>query len=262
MIRALIVEDKPGSIELLKWLLNEHCPEIGCIQTATCVKDALPLIRSFGPDILFLDIQMPHQNGFDLLNAIDNWNFEVIFTTAYNEFAIQAIRFSALDYLLKPVDAGELVKAVERFKVKRIYAPAGEELYKNFIQNISNKNRRLALPGITDIKYVEVEDIIRLQADRNYTRFFFNDKKEFVASKTLKEFEELLDGCGFIRIHRTHLINSSYIKEYEREGTIILKDNSKIEVARRKKEHLLKFLKTGGLLFEQKRPVGFVGLLS
>jgi len=245
MIKALIVEDKPGSIELLKWLLHEHCPEIKKIEIAMSVKEAIPLISSFQPDIVFLDIQMPHQSGFDLLRAIDNWNFEVIFTTAYNEFAIQAIRFSALDYLLKPVDAGELVKAVDRFKVKRIYAPAGEELYKNFIQNISNKNRRLALPGITDIKYVEVDTIIRLQADRNYTRFYFNDKKEFLASKTLKEYEELLDGCGFIRIHRTHLINSRYIKEYEREGIMILKDNTEVEVARRKKEQVVKFLRMG-----------------
>lgn len=245
MIKALIVEDKQGSIELLKWLLHEHCPEINRIEIAMSVREAIPLIRSFQPDIVFLDIQMPHQSGFDLLKAIDNWNFEVIFTTAYNEFAIQAIRFSALDYLLKPVDAGELIKAIERFKVKRIYAPAGEELYKNFLQNVSNKNRRLALPGITDIKYVEVDTIIRLQADRNYTRFYFNDKKEFLASKTLKEYEELLDGCGFIRVHRTHLINSRFIKEYEREGTMILKDNTEVEVARRKKEQVVKFLRMG-----------------
>jgi two-component system LytT family response regulator len=245
MIKALIVEDKTGSIELLKWLLQEHCPEINRIEIAMSVKEAIPLISSFQPDIIFLDIQMPHQSGFDLLKAVDNWNFEVIFTTAYNEFAIQAIRFSALDYLLKPVDAGDLKKAIERFKVKRIYAPAGEELYKNFIQNVSNKNRRLALPGITDIKYVEVEDIVRLEADRNYTRFYFSDKKEFIASKTLKEYEELLDGCGFIRIHRTHLINSRYIKEYEREGTMVLKDSTTVEVARRKKEQVVKFLKSG-----------------
>jgi len=247
MIKALIVEDKEGSIELLKWLLHEHCPEINRIEIAMSVKEAIPLISSFQPDIVFLDIQMPQQSGFDLLKAVDNWNFEVIFTTAYNEFAIQAIRFSALDYLLKPVDAGELKKAVERFKVKRIYAPAGEELYKNFLQNVSNKNRRLALPGITDIKYVQVEDIVRLEADRNYTRFFFSDKKEFIASKTLKEYEELLDGCGFIRIHRTHLINSRYIKEYEREGTMVLKDNTTVDVARRKKEQVVKFLKSGAL---------------
>ena len=245
MIKSLIVEDKKGSIELLKWLLKEHCPEIKQVETAISVREAIPAIHSFEPDLVFLDIQMPHESGFDLLTTIDKWTFEVVFTTAYNEFAIQAIRFSALDYLLKPVDAGELVKAIERFKVKRIYAPGGEELYKNFIRNISSKNKRLALPGVTDIKYVKVEDIIRLEADRNYTRFYFSDRKEFLASKTLKEYEEMLDECGFLRIHRTHLINSLYIKEYERDGTLILKDGSKVEVARRKKEQFLKFLKEG-----------------
>jgi len=144
MIKAMIVDDKQASIELLKWLIAENCPDINTIESANSVKEALPLIKFFEPDILFLDIQMPQQSGFDLLTAIDNWKFEVIFTTAYNEFAIQAIRFSALDYLLKPVDAGELIKAVERYKVKRIYAPAGGELYKNFIRNISSQQKKTA----------------------------------------------------------------------------------------------------------------------
>lgn len=243
MIKALLVDDKQPSIELLKWLLNENCPDVKEIASANSVQEALPLIRSFEPDILFLDIQMPYQSGFDLLNAVDNWKFEVIFTTAYNEFAIQAIRFSALDYLLKPVDANELVKAVERYKAKRIFAPAGGELYKNFIQNISSQNRKLALPGTSTIKYVGLDEIIRLQADRNYTRLFFTNGKHFLAAKTLKEYEEILSSSSFIRVHRMHLVNYNFIKEYEREGTLVLKDGSSIEVSRRKKDHLLKFLK-------------------
>ena len=133
MIKTVIVDDKPASIELLKWLISQHCPEIREVHSATSVEEALPLLAEVQPDLVFLDIQMPKQTGFDLLYQIGRWNFEVVFTTAYNEYAIQAIRFSALDYLLKPVDAIELVKAVERFKVKRIYAPAGEELYRNFL---------------------------------------------------------------------------------------------------------------------------------
>lgn len=243
MIKAMIVDDKQASIELLKWLIQEHCPEIKQVASANSVKEALPLIQSFEPDILFLDIQMPHQSGFDLLSAIDNWKFEVIFTTAYNEFAIQAIRFSALDYLLKPVDAGELVKALERYKVKKIYAPAGGELYKNFIQNISSQKKKLALPGTSTIKYVGIDEIIRLQADRNYTHLFFVGGKQFLAAKTLKEYEEILPAESFIRVHRMHLVNNQFIKEYEREGTLILKDGTNIEVSRRKKENLVKFLK-------------------
>ena len=244
MIKALLVDDKQPSIELLKYLLQQHCPEINDIATANSVREALQLVKNFQPDILFLDIQMPQQSGFDLLNAVDNWTFEVIFTTAYNEFAIQAIRFSALDYLLKPVDAGELVKAVDRYKAKRLYAPAGGELYKNFIQNISSQNRKLALPGTSTIKYVGLDEIIRLQAERNYTKLFFTNGKSFTAAKTLKEYEEVLSSSGsFIRVHRLHLVNYNFIKEYDREGLLHLKDGSSVEVSRRKKESLLRFLK-------------------
>lgn len=244
MIRALIVDDSLSSIGLLKWLINQHCPAIGKIESATSVLAALDLIKSFEPDILFLDIQMPHQSGFDLLSQLDNWNFEVIFTTAYNEFAIQAIRFSALDYLLKPIDATELVNAVERFRVKRIYAPAGEELYKNFVQNISTKGRKLALRGVTDIEYVNLDDIIRMQAERNYTRIYFEKGKEFLSSKTLKEYEEMLNDSGFIRVHRTHLVNKDYIRKYDKEGILHLTDESEVEVSRRKREFLMEMFKT------------------
>lgn len=246
MIKALLVDDKQASIELLKWLLQENCADVTEMASANSVQEALPLIPSFQPDILFLDIQMPQQSGFDLLNAIDDWKFEVIFTTAYNEFAIQAIRFSALDYLLKPVDANELVKAVERYKAKKVYAPAGGELYKNFIRNITSQNRKLALPGTSSIQYVALDEIIRLQADRNYTKLFFSNGKHFLAAKTLKEYEEILSSSGsFIRIHRMHLVNHHFIKTYEREGTLLLKDGSALEVSRRRKEQLLQFLKRG-----------------
>ena len=150
MIKAMIVDDEQSSIDLLQWLAEQYCPDISLIRTARSVQEAIPLISTFKPDILFLDIQMPHQSGFDLLTTIDQWDFEVIFTTAYNEFAIQAIRFSALDYLLKPVDEAELRKAIERYKAKKIYAPAGQLLFRNFIQNIAHRNReqfKLALAG-------------------------------------------------------------------------------------------------------------------
>lgn len=243
MIKVVIVDDKPASIELLKWLISQHCPDIAELQSATSVADALPVIRDMQPDIVFLDIQMPKQNGFELLSSLGQWNFEVIFTTAYNEYAIQAIRYSALDYLLKPVDAGELVKAVERFKVKRIYAPAGEELYRNFLSNISSKEKKLALPGATEITYVALENIVRLQAERNYTRFFFDNGKTFLSAKTLKEYEELLPQEQFIRVHRAHLVNRQFISRYSREGILCLKDDTQVEVSRRKKDQLLQFLR-------------------
>ncbi len=241
MIKALIVDDEQASIDLLKWLVMEYCPDISSVQSARSVKDAVPLIRSFQPDIVFLDIQMPHQSGFDLLTNIDNWNFEVIFTTAYNEFAIQAIRFSALDYLLKPIDESELKKAVERYKVKRIYAPAGQILFRNFIQNISQGSRekfKLALADASEIKYVQIDEIIRLQAESNYTHIFLTGNKVFISAKTLKEYDEMLEGQRFLRVHKSHLVNPAHIQAYDRQGILLMSDNSKVEVARRKKEFL------------------------
>jgi two-component system LytT family response regulator len=238
MIKAMIVDDKTAAIELLRWLIKEHCPEITSVVSATSVGEALPLIHNFKPDVLFLDIQMPRETGFDLLAKVKQWNFEVIFTTAYNEFAIQAIRFSALDYLLKPVDPDALAQALERYKAKRVYEQGGESLYRNFIQNITaDKSRplRLALPGMSDIKYVELSDIIHLQADSNYTKLYFTKGKSFLSSKTLLEYEKTLDQSGFIRVHKSHMVNAMHIAGYNKQGLLTLSDGAEIEVSRRKR---------------------------
>ena len=241
MIKAMIVDDEQSSIDLLQWLAEQYCPDISSIRTARSVQEAIPLIRAFKPDILFLDIQMPHQSGFDLLTTIDHWEFEVIFTTAYNEFAIQAIRFSALDYLLKPVDEAELRKAVERYKAKKIYAPAGQLLFRNFIQNIAHRNReqfKLALAGTAEVKYVELDEIIRLQAESNYTHIHLSGKKVFVSAKTLKEYDEILQGHRFLRVHKSHLVNPAHIESYDKQGLLLMSDGVQVEVARRKREFL------------------------
>ncbi len=246
MIKAMIVDDEQSSIDLLQWLVTQYCPDITAIQTARSVTEAVPLIHSFKPDIVFLDIQMPHQSGFDLLTTIDNWDFEVIFTTAYNEFAIQAIRFSALDYLLKPVDEIELKKAVERFKAKRIYAPAGQVLFRNFIQNLSQGNKdkfKLALADATEVKYVQLDEIIRLQAESNYTHIHLAGSKIFVSAKTLKEYDEILLGHNFLRVHKSHLVNPTHIQSYDRLGQLIMSDGSLVDVSRRKRDYLQHSLK-------------------
>jgi two-component system, LytTR family, response regulator len=249
MIKAMMVDDEQSSLDLLQWLTVQYCPDISSIKTARSVQEALPLIQSFKPDIVFLDIQMPHQSGFDLLTTIDHWNFEVIFTTAYNEFAIQAIRFSALDYLLKPVDETELKKAVERYKAKRIYAPAGQLLFRNFIQNISQGSRekfKLALADATEVKYVQLDEIIRLQAESNYTHIFLKGNKVFVSAKTLKEYDEILQGHKFLRVHKSHLVNPAHIESYDKQGILHMSDGTKVEVARRKKEFLQQSLSGNG----------------
>ncbi|MGB8194119.1 MAG: LytTR family DNA-binding domain-containing protein [Chitinophagaceae bacterium] len=247
MIKAMIVDDKTAAIELLRWLIKENCPEITSVVSAVSVAEALPLISNFEPDILFLDIQLPQETGFDLLAKVKKWDFEVIFTTAFNEYAIQAIRFSALDYLLKPINGNDLKKAVERFKAKKEFTPGGEELYRNFIRNISRQYDRpltLALPGINGIQYVLLEEIIRLQAERNYTRLYFVNGKNFLSSKNLAEYEKVLRDNNFIRVHRSHLINPIHISGYEKQGIVKLKDGCEIEVSRRKKDSVVNHFKS------------------
>jgi two-component system, LytTR family, response regulator len=248
MIKALLVDDEQAPLDLLQWLLEQYCPDITAIKTANSAATAMPIIKEFKPDIVFLDIQMPHQSGFDLLTAVDQWNFEVIFTTAYNEFAIQAIRFSALDYLLKPIDEAELRKAVERFKAKRIYAPAGQELFRNFMQNIASgkkENFKLALTDATEVKYVNLDEIIRLQADSNYTRIFMQKSSVFVSAKTLKEYDDILQDHHFLRVHKSHLVNPAHIKTYDKQGILQMSDGAQVEVSRRKKEYVQEALKKG-----------------
>jgi two-component system, LytTR family, response regulator len=248
MLKAVIVDDKTAAIEYLRWLIKENCPEITGLASATSVDEALPLIEDMEPDILFLDIQMPKETGFDLLRRVKKWNFEVIFTTAFNEYAIQAIRFSALDYLLKPVDGQSLRKAIDRFQAKKEFTPGGEEQYRNFLQNITqgnNKPLKLALPGVSEIEYVLIEDIIRLKAERNYTRLYFKNGKVFLSAKTLGEYEKILRDNGFIRVHKSHMVNMQFIKGYNKEGIVKMNDGSEIEVSRRKKEVMMDLFRVG-----------------
>lgn len=243
MIKAMIVDDKTAAIEVLRWLIAENCPEITQVASAMSLAEALPLIQNFQPDLLFLDIRLQRDTGFDLLASVQHWHFEVIFTTAYNEYAIQAIRFSALDYLLKPINGTELKKAFERYLVKKQAGLGGAELYRNFIRNITcadNSPLRLALPGINGVQYVMLEEVVRLQAERNYTRIFFTNGKNFLSSKTLAEYEKLLRNNGFLRVHRSHLVSRSHIAEYNKQGFVQLKDGSQVEVSRRKKDIVAK----------------------
>ncbi len=242
MLKALIVDDEQTAVDVLRWLLEQYCPDITTIKTANNVKDGIEIIRSLQPDILFLDIRMPHQGGFELLMQVETWNFEVIFTTAHNEYAIKAIRFSALDYLLKPIDADELVKAVQRFKAKRIYASGSRGLFQNFVQNMYSKDKmhyKLALPSSGEIKYVDVRDIIRMEGERNYTRFHLKGEQTFLSSKTLKEYETILKEHAFVRVHKSHLVNLAYVEKYDRQGWLLMHGGTAIEVSRRKKEYLM-----------------------
>lgn len=248
MIRILIVDDEPSAGNILKLLIEKHIPAEKELLYENNPQDALALIESFKPTLLMLDIEMPHMNGFDLLNRVGNWDFDVIFTTAYDKYAIKAIRFSALDYLLKPVDIVDLRNAINRHIVKKEYPPNQQQkLVDNLLVNLQQKDQssfKLALNTMEGVFLFEPKNIIRLEGESNYTRFFFVDRKPILVSRTLKEYEEILVEYDFIRAHKSHLVNKRYVKHLDKEGLLWLNDGSHIAVSRRKKEDVLKELKS------------------
>lgn len=249
MIKSIIVDDEKKARTILSGLLKAHCPEIEVIGEADSVISAEKLIREKNPDLVFLDIEMPFGNGFDLLEKTRDLTYDVIFTTAYNHYAIKAIRISALDYLLKPIDPDELVAAVKRFvEVKR-----NENILQNQINyllqeiksgNTKNNIKKIAIPSIDGISFIEIDDIIRCEADANYTRIFTVNGQPILVSKTLKDYEDLLEEYGFVRVHHHNLINMNHVQKYIKGegGYVIMTDGSSVEVSRRKKSEFLEKL--------------------
>jgi len=238
MIKALIVDDDDVSRDSLKLLIEKNLPEISSLYIAGDAVLAKDLIAKYQPQLIFLDVEMPQYSGFDLLNMIAEKNFDVIFTTSFQKYAIRAIRFSALDYLLKPIKKDELVEAVQRHLEKRDQSNHRGELYKNFLSTIQKKEEkdfRLAIPTTEGVFFFHPEEIIRCDAERSYTKFFLSSGKTFLASKPLREYEELLQENGFLRVHKSHLVNTKYVLSYLPSGYLVLKDESKVEVARRRK---------------------------
>ena len=242
MIKALIIDDELKARNVLNHYVTNFIPEITEVQQADSVDSALEILKTYQPGIIFLDVEMPHKNGFDLLLALKDPTFDIIFTTAYNQYAIQAIRFSALDYLLKPVDPDELRAAVERYMEKQKPTAEKKELFENLVQNIGKKavkDFRLAVPSSEGVFFFTLNEILRLEADRNYTFIHLTNKKPFIASKTLKYFEEMLDEFGFIRTHKSHLVNPVHVVRLSHDHEhVFLTDGSKIEISRRKKEEV------------------------
>jgi two-component system, LytTR family, response regulator len=239
MLKALIVDDESKAREILQFHLETNVPEVSKIACAADVQEALRLIHAFQPDLVFLDIVMPHRNGFDLLNTLNDWDFDVVFTTAHDQYAIKAIRFSALDYLLKPIDPDELCAAVARHLEKRKDRPQQRFLYRNFMDNLRAPREnefKLAIPTLDGTYFFRTPEIIRCQADRNYTVFHLTEQRRFISSKTLGEYEEILGVQGFLRVHKSHLVNLDFIDDFLGKDFIRLRDNTEIEVARRRKE--------------------------
>lgn len=247
MIKALLIDDELKARNVLQHYITNFIPAITEVQQAESVDAALELLKTYQPDIVFLDVEMPNKNGFDFLVSLNNPSFDVIFTTAYNQYAIQAIRFSALDYLLKPVDPDELKAAVDRHIEKKESEEQKKELYGNLVQNIGKKDVkdfRIAVPSTQGVFFFTIEEVVRMEADKSYTHIHLVNKKPFIASKTLKHFEEMLEGFDFIRTHKSHLVNSRHITRISNDHDfILLTDGSKIEISRRKKDEVFQQLK-------------------
>ncbi|WP_027419773.1 LytR/AlgR family response regulator transcription factor [Crocinitomix catalasitica] len=238
MIKAVIIDDIAEARTVLKKDLNNYCQEIEVIGEAESVVSGAKLLKELKPDLLFLDIQMPDGSGFDLLDIVTDQNFKLIFTTASDQYAVKAFRFSAVDYLLKPIDPDELMAAVKRVSSQNSPTDRIGLLKENLDQP-----KRLALNTLEKIHIVEISEVLRCESSVNYTTFYFVDGTKLLVTKTLKEFDNLLTDHGFLRVHQSHLINTKFIKEFSKSsGDIILKNGTKVPVSTRKKQVLMEMI--------------------
>ena len=244
MLKAIIVDDEPYCCETIATLLEES-RDVEIVSVCHNAADALVAIRKYSPDIVFLDVEMPKMNGFEMLEHLPQVNFEIIFTTSYDQYALKAIRFSAIDYLLKPVDEEELRTAIQKV-IQRSQKPITQQL-EILLQKIhqpSTPINKIAMPTMEGLQMIPVDSIISCESDSNYTILQLKNNKKLIVSRTLKEIEELLEEHSFVRVHRCYLANMNEVEKYVKGegGYLVMSDGTTIDVARNKKEVLLKKL--------------------
>lgn len=240
MIRAIIIEDEEDSRAILTALLKNYCQGIEVIATAENVREGVNLIKLLVPDLVFLDIEMPFENGFQLFKYFEEVNFDVIFTTAYDEYALKAFRFAALDYLLKPIDLEVLREAITRVNKKEAQSDYNNIRIKTLEYNLDNNFQKIALPISNGLVFIEINEIVYLEADNNYTMVYTTDGKHLV-SRTLREYEMILNEAGFFRINRSNVINMKFLKSYIKNKTPLIELTNGIQLklsGSRKKDFL------------------------
>jgi two-component system LytT family response regulator len=248
MIKAVIIDDEMHCRKTLGMLLKEYCPEVQVIEQCDNGETGIEVIRKLNPDLVFLDIEMPHMNGFEMLEKLSEISFTLIFTTGYDQYAIKAFRFSALDYLLKPVDHEELKKAVTR-AVQHLLPPLPQQL-EILLQRINQHApaiNKIALPTMEGLQMIPVDSIISCASERNYTFILLKNNLKIVVSKILKEVEEMLEEYSFLRVHHSYIVNLNEISKYVKGegGYLVMSDGSSVDVSRSKKEILLQKLQPG-----------------
>lgn len=246
MLRVVIIDDEPNSREVISNTLIAYCENIDIVGSADSVKSGIAVLEKTNPDLVLLDVQMPDGTGFDLLSKLEKVNFKVIFITAHQEFALQAFKFSALDYILKPVDGKELASAVKKAEenLEQNNIDVNMKILYDNLKGRSKDSKKILLKSLDQIHAVNVKDIIRCESEGNYTQFILNDGRTILVTKILKEFDEMLEPYNFFRAHQSHLINIDFFVTYKKGegGIILMKDKSEIPLATRKKEAFLKLL--------------------
>lgn len=240
MINAILIDDEKNALEVLEMQLTGYCKDVKVLAMCDSGEKGIAAIKKYQPDLVFLDIEMPHKNGFDVLNETKEMGYDVIFTTAYDQFAIKAFKFSAIDYLLKPIDILELQAAVEKSRLKNSQTGLDEKIKLLFSQlnqpaKLSNK---IALPVGDAMQVMEADEIIRCESESNYTHIYLANGKKLTFAKTLKEVEVNIQGIPFCRIHQSHLINMNHVSKFVKgEGAyVVMKDGTQITISRNKKE--------------------------
>ncbi|MEE4255721.1 MAG: LytTR family DNA-binding domain-containing protein [Bacteroidales bacterium] len=248
MIRTIVIDDEVKARETILKMLSTYCPDIEVVATAGSVKEGIKTLGEIKPDLLLLDIKMADGTGFDLLKKLDNIDFRLIFITAFEEFAIRAIKFSAIDYILKPFDPDELINAIEKagnLIQKDHMSLRLDALYEN-LDLINTGQKKIVLKTADNVHIVKLNEIIRCESEKNYTHFYTIENEKITVSRTLKEFNELLSGYNFYRVHQSHLVNLDHVKRYEKigSGKLIMDNDSEVPVSFRKKEDLMKIFKS------------------
>ncbi|GAA4751058.1 LytR/AlgR family response regulator transcription factor [Flavisolibacter ginsenosidimutans] len=243
MLNAILVDDEESNLNALKEKLLRHCHNLNLAALCTTAADALVAIEAIRPDVVFLDIEMPVMNGFLLLQNLRYKNFELIFTTAYDHYAIKAIRFSALDYLVKPIEIEDLKAAVSRAEEKRAQVNSANQL-DIFLENLSKKtsHQKIAIPTAEGLQFIKLSGIVYLEASINYTYVFLDNNQKYLVSRTLKEFEDMLPPETFVRIHNSHIINKDFAEKYIRGegGQVVLSSGVVLGISKRRKAEFLK----------------------
>ena len=245
MIKAILIDDEVHCVETLSLLLSEYCPDVEIMERCKSAKEGLVAVKKHNPALIFLDIEMPAMNGFEFLEQFTEIPFAVIFTTSYDQYAIKAIRFSALDYLLKPIDPNELVSAIKKVQEQR-HLPLAEQ-FQMLLKQVNGKNssfNKIAVPTSEGFELLPADQVIYCEANDNYTHLFLKNKSRIIACRTLKEMEEqLVDFNFFVRVHHSYMVNLNEVTKYIRGegGYLVMSEGSTVNVSRSRKDALMKY---------------------